>query len=150
MKINIGDSSPHYSIKEGFNAMDVQAVHKFLSEESYWAAQIPFEIVKNSLKNSFCVGIFYNDRQIGFARLVTDYTTFAYLADVYIEQEHRGRGLSKMLMDYIMEKEWVKNLRRFALATADAHSLYSRYGFVPLAKPERFMEINRPDIYKVK
>src|ERR1700709_702217 len=104
-----------YCIKEGFENMDVAAIHNFLSNESYWAKFIRLETVVISLKNSFCVGLFANTTQVGFARLITDYTTFAYLADVYVLKEHRGKGLSKMLIWYIMDVGWTKGLRRILL-----------------------------------
>ncbi|QEC50942.1 N-acetylglutamate synthase-like GNAT family acetyltransferase [Anseongella ginsenosidimutans] len=137
-----------YQLKAGFEQMDVQAVHEFLSRESYWAKDIPLRLVEESLKNSWCLGAFdQNGRQAGFARLITDYTTFAYLADVFVLETHRGQGISKTMMEYIMQEPWVKNLRRLMLATIDAHGLYQQYGFVPLDKPERFLEISRKDLY---
>ena len=128
--------------------MDVQAIHQYLSQESYWARGIPFETVDSSLKNSYCVGCFYMDQLVGFARLITDYVTFAYLADVYIVEGHRKKGLSKRMMAHIMEQQWVKQLRRISLATLDAHGLYRQFGFEGPSKPENLMEITRPGIYQ--
>lgn len=137
-----------YKIKTGYENMNVEAIHAFLSEHSYWAKNIPYSTVDSALKHSFCMGVFSTGKQIAFARLITDYSTFAYLADVYVLQEYRKQGVSKILMQYIMELEWVNKLRRCMLATLDAHELYKKYGFVPLQYPERFLEINIRDIYK--
>ena len=134
-------------IKSGFENMDIKAVHQFLSKESYWAKDIPLETVKTALQNSFCVGLFKDEKQIGFARLVTDYATFGYLADVYVLSEYRGKELSKMIMKYIMDLDFVQGLRRTLLATLDAHSLYSQFGFQLPKNPERFMEIKRSNLY---
>ncbi|MGY4539524.1 GNAT superfamily N-acetyltransferase [Mucilaginibacter sp. UYNi724] len=136
-----------YQIKEGLENMDVAAIHHFLNDESYWAKGIPLETVENSLKNSFCVGLFDDKIQIGFARFVTDYATFAYLADVYILKDYRGKGLSKLLIKHMMDLEWTKGLRRMLLATLDAHSLYKQFGFQSPANPEWLMEIKRNDLY---
>lgn len=130
----------NYQIRTGYENMDIKAIHRYLSTESYWAAGIPPETVKQSLRHSFCAGVFLDNEQVGFARLVTDYTTFAYLADVYILEAHRGKGLSKMLMQYLMDLEWVRKLRRMMLVTLDAHTLYSGFGFHGPEFPERVME----------
>ncbi|WP_159801879.1 GNAT family N-acetyltransferase [Flavobacterium sp. MK4S-17] len=135
-------------IKTGFENMDINAVHQFLSKESYWAKGIPMETVSVALKNSFCIGLFKDKKQIGFARLVTDYTIFGYMAGVYILKEYRGEGLSKMMMKYIMELDFVQGLRRTLLATFDAHSLYHQFGFKSPENPERLMEIKRNNLYK--
>lgn len=138
----------NYRLKTGFDQMDLDVIHNYLSRESYWAGNIPFPVVETSLKNSWCIGAFdENDRQAGFARLITDYATFAYLADVFVLDAYRGQGISKAMMEHMMEQPWVKALRRCMLATVDAHGLYLQYGFVPLDKPERFMEISRPGLY---
>lgn len=139
-----------YKIKIGFENMDIDSIHHFLSTQSYWAKGISFEIVKESLQKSFCIGTFYKNKQVGFARLITDYATFAYLADVYVIDAHRRKGISKMMIKHMMDQEWTNHLRRLLLATLDAHSLYSQFGYLPLKNPERFMEINRPDIYITK
>jgi GNAT superfamily N-acetyltransferase len=137
-----------YQIKAGLEHMDIAAIHNFLSIESYWAKGIPLQTVATSLKNSFCVGVFDDETQIGFARFVTDHATFAYLADVYVLEEYRGQGLSKMLMRYIMDLEWTKGLRRMLLATLDAHSLYEQFGFQSPQNPEWLMEIKRNNPYE--
>ena len=137
-----------YEIRTGFEKMNVASVHRFLSSESYWAKGIPYETIEISMKNSFCIGIFSEGQQIGFARLITDYATFAYLADVYILKDHRGKGLSKMMMDFIMKLDFLPGLRRTLLATLDAHLLYRQFGFDAVENPERFMEIKRTNIYE--
>ena len=129
------------------NLVDVVAVHRYLSEESYWAKNIPFETVKRSISNSLCFGIYIDTKQIGFARWVTDKATFAYLCDVYVETTYRGLGLSKKLMSLMMFHPDLQGLRTYTLGTLDAHGLYAQYGFKPLATPERRMEIVVKDIY---
>lgn len=103
--------------------------------------------MERSIKNSLCVGIYREDRQLGFARIITDYATFAYLADVFVDPSFRGNGLSKLLMRFIFSFEFVSGLRRFMLGTRDAHGLYQQSGFLPLTHPERFMEVFHPEIY---
>jgi GNAT superfamily N-acetyltransferase len=126
--------------------LDVLYIHKFLSDKSYWARAVPIDIVRQSINNSMAIGIYHEDRQVGFARVVSDFATFAYLADVFVDEAYRGRGLSKRLIEFIFSFEDLTRLRRFLLATADAHSLYAQYGFKPLKSPERFMEIHKPYI----
>jgi len=137
----------NFKIKLGIENMDINAIQKFLNEESYWAKGIPREIVSISLQNSFCAGTFLDRQQIAFARLITDYATFAYLADVYVLPEFRGKGLSKLLVSEILTQPFVLKLRRILLATADAHSLYQKFGFAPPADPGTLMEIKRNNIY---
>ncbi|HEY4652911.1 MAG TPA: GNAT family N-acetyltransferase [Cyclobacteriaceae bacterium] len=127
--------------------IDVGYVHRYLAERSYWAKGIPVDTVRASIANSLCVGIYKDGQQVGFGRLITDYATFGYLADVFVDEGHRGNGLSKKLVELILSYQPVKKLRRLMLGTVDAHGLYGRYGFTPLKHPERFMEIHRPDIY---
>jgi GNAT superfamily N-acetyltransferase len=127
--------------------IDLRAVHDFLTN-SYWARGIPLETVQRSIENSLCFGIYHGDRQIGFARVITDRATFAYLADVFVLPDYRGHGLSKWLMECIIAHPDLQGLRRWMLATQDAHELYAQYGFSSLKAPERWMEIHRPDVYK--
>ena len=127
--------------------IDLRMVHEFLTN-SYWARGIPLQTVQRSLENSICFGIYCGDRQVGFARVVTDRATFAYLADVFVLPRYRGRGLSKWMMECIMAHPDLQGLRRWMLATQDAHGLYQRYGFTELKAPQRWMEIHRPDVYK--
>lgn len=127
--------------------LQVSRIHAFLSQ-SYWAKDIPLAIVQKSIENSMCIGVYKNDVQIGFARVITDHATFAYLADVYIIEEEQGKGYSKQLMQYIMNHPDLQGLRRFMLATRDAHGLYEAFGFSTVAIPERIMEILHPGIYQ--
>jgi GNAT superfamily N-acetyltransferase len=121
--------------------LDVNYIHHYLSEESYWAKNIPREIVQKSIDGSLCFGVYCQDKQIGFARVITDYATFGYLADVFIDKHYRGKGLSKELMKFIMKQDVIKKLRRFMLATLDAHSLYTQFGFESQEVNKRLMGI---------
>lgn len=127
--------------------MDVDAIHAYLSGESYWARGIPRETVARSIRNSLCFGVFDGDAQVAFARVVTDRATFAYLCDVYVLPAYRGRGISKWMMEAVFAHPELQGLRRWSLATQDAHGLYAQFGFTPLARPERFMERTDPDVY---
>lgn len=138
----------HYKIKTGFHRMDLVSIHYFISKESYWAQNVPFEIVEKSLKNSFCIGVFDSeDKQIGFARIISDRATFGYLSDVFVLKQYRGKGVSKAMLQYITNIKWVKQLRRFVLFTEDAQMLYSRYGFRSLSDSEKYMEIVQDNMY---
>lgn len=128
--------------------IDVALVHHFLSESSYWAKNIPLEVVRTSIENSVCFGVYEGDDQVGFARVTTDKATFGYVGDVFILEAYRGRGLSKWLMQSILAHPELQGFRRWILATADAHGLYAQSGFKPLAKPERWMELHEPDVYR--
>jgi GNAT superfamily N-acetyltransferase len=127
--------------------MNIPYIQQYLSR-SYWAEGIPVETVKRAIEGSLCFGVYHHDVQVGFARVVTDAATFAYLADVFIDEKHRSKGLSKWLMQVIMDHESLQGLRRFMLATRDAHGLYKQFGFAQLTNPERLMQIVVPDIYK--
>lgn len=126
---------------------DFQLMHEVLSQ-TYWANHIPFELMQKAVQNSLSFALFYEQQQIGFARVITDQATFAYLADVFILDEMQGQGLGQFLMTNIMQHPDLQGLRRFLLATADAHALYTKFDFKPLQSPESFMEINVKDIYK--
>ena len=127
--------------------LDITLIHQFLTH-SYWAQGVSREVVERSIENSLCFGIFHDSAQVGFARVITDRATFAYLADVFVLESHRGLGLGKFLMECISNHPQLQKLRRWMLATQDAHGLYAKFGFAPLARPERFMERHDPDIYK--
>lgn len=127
--------------------LDVTAIHAFLTC-SYWSEGIDEPTVRRSIANSLCFGIFWSERQIGFARVVTDRSTFAYLADVFVVDEFKGRGLSKWMMEVIVGHPDLQGLRRWLLATRDAHDLYRKYGFAALAAPGRFMERYDADAYR--
>jgi len=132
-----------YLITSDRSRLDVGFIHTFLANETYWAVGRSIEVVKRSIDNSLCFGIYRKTEQVGFARVVTDFATFAWLADVFIVPEHRGHGLAKWLMEVILAHPELQGFRRWVLATKDAHSLYAQFGFIPLHRPGRWME--RPD-----
>jgi GNAT superfamily N-acetyltransferase len=127
--------------------MDLDVIHGFLTA-SYWAAGIPRETVARSIAHSLPFGLFAGVRQIGFARVITDHTTFAYIADVFVLEAYRRRGLAHWLMRSIVEHPDLQGLRRWVLATRDAHALYASVGFTPFSAPERWMERRNPDVYR--
>ena len=138
--------------------LNVPLIHAYLCNESYWSKGIPIEVVEKAIENSLCYGAYIiKDKgapgayaqhgQVAFARVVTDYATFGYLADVFVLGDYRKQGISKHLMQFIMETTEPFKLRRFMLATLDAHSLYTQYGFSELKHPERIMEISKPGVY---
>jgi GNAT superfamily N-acetyltransferase len=137
-----------YTITTDKSLMNMQDIYYWLSEEAYWCKGIPFELFNRTFDNSFCIGALIDGKQVAYARLITDYATFAYLADVYVEEEHRGKGISKKMMEILFDLDWVKGLRRIMLATKDAHGLYEQYGFGACKYPDRIMEISRPNIYE--
>lgn len=127
--------------------LEINYIHQYLSVESYWAKNIPVEIVKKAIEGSLCFGVYFKDKQVGFARVITDYATFGYLADVFIDKDYRGKGLSKELMEFIMEHHSVKLFRSMLLATLDAHKLYEQFGFKSLKEPGRYMSIKFFEAY---
>jgi GNAT superfamily N-acetyltransferase len=140
-----------YLVTTDKSLMKVSDIHRWLSEEAYWSREIPFETVRTAFENSYCIGVLDGDRQVGFGRLVTDYATFAYLADVYVEEAHRGKGLSKRMMEILFSMDWVNGLRRMMLSTIHAHELYRKYGFTACRYPDRLMEVLLPpDMYKAQ
>ncbi|MFD2405578.1 GNAT family N-acetyltransferase [Azorhizophilus paspali] len=126
--------------------LDLERIHELL-KTTYWSENIPLRIVEKAFANSFAFGLLHEGKQIGFGRFVTDYATFAYLADVFIEEPYRGRGYARLLIDTVLAHPDIRRLRRILLATADARGVYAPCGFGPLAKPQNFIKINRPDIY---
>ena len=129
--------------------LDVTFIHRFLCDESYWAANIPLELVQISIDNSLCFGAYDGGAQVGFARVITDYATFAYVADVFVVASHRGAGVGRELMAAIVGHPALQRLRRWHLVTRDAQRLYEQFGFRPLRSPERHMEIVVADPYKL-
>ena len=127
--------------------LDLKAIHRFLSEEAYWSKGIPFDKVAAAAKHSLNFGLYYQDKQIGYARIVSDFTTIAYLGDVYVLPEFRGQGLSKWLMQTIQQHPSLQGLRRWILLTGDAHGLYQQFGFTAIAAPERWMELHNKNVY---
>ena len=135
-----------FSITTDKALVDVDYVHQFLSQ-SYWAENIPMEVVQRSIEGSLCFSLFHKQQQIGFARVITDEATFAYLCDVFVDEKWRGKGLSKWLMKTIMEYPGLQSLRRFALITRDAHGLYRQFGFEPINNADRWMQVHTPGLY---
>lgn len=123
--------------------LDLEVIHDFLSHKSYWAQGRTLEVIKRGIENSLNFGIYQEGKQVGFARVVTDYATFAWLADVFVLEGHRGQGLGKWLIEVMLSHPRLQGFRRWALATKDAHELYRNFGFDELNRPERWME--RPD-----
>ncbi len=142
-----GTDSKRMQISTDFERMDIPLIHRFLSNESYWARGILLETVRKALRHSLCFGGFLDSSQIAFARVISDLTTFANLVDVLVLPEYRGRGFSKQLMTAVVNHPDLQGLRRFTLATSDAHGLYAAFGFKPLARPATFMERYDPDVY---
>ncbi len=137
-----------YMISTDKRLLDLSAIHNFLTT-SYWAKGIPFETVKKSIEHSLNFGVYQAGKQVGFARVITDYATYAYIGDVYILEDHRGQGLSKWLMQVIADHPELQGLRRWTLLTRDAHGLYRQTGFTEPQNPERYMERTDPDVYKI-
>lgn len=122
------------------NLMDIVMIHQYLSTESYWAKNIPLAIVERSISNSLNFGVFHQEKQIAYARIITDYSTIAYLGDVFVLSDFRGKGISKWLIKEITEHPPLQGLRRWILLTADAHGLYKKYGWESIPQPEKWME----------
>ncbi|HEX4933841.1 MAG TPA: GNAT family N-acetyltransferase [Gemmatimonadaceae bacterium] len=137
---------PTYELTTDPSRFDVDAIHAFLSR-AYWSVDVPKAVIEKAIAHSLCFGVLCDGAQVAFARVITDRSTFAYLADVYVHEAHRGRGLSKRMMDAIVAHPELQGLRRWLLVTRDAHGLYAQYGFTPLANPNRMMEIVRADPY---
>ncbi len=139
-----------YRVSTDPSLLHVDVIHKYLSEESYWAQNIPGEVVERSIKNSLCFGLYEKENQAGFARVVTDKATFAYLADVFILEEYRGKGLAKWLMEAIHAHPELQGLRRWMLGTRDAHSLYEQFGWTVLDEDtrKRFMQRHNKNVYQ--
>ncbi|MDD2315649.1 MAG: GNAT family N-acetyltransferase [Proteiniphilum sp.] len=137
-----------YTITTDKSKMDVVAIHDFLSKHSGWSDNIPYDSVKTSIDNSLNFGLFHHDKQIGFARIISDFSTIAYLGDVYVLENYRGQGLSKKLMDTIVNHPNLQGLRRWILLTSTADWLYEKYGFTKVPNPEIYMERFNPNVYK--
>jgi GNAT superfamily N-acetyltransferase len=151
--------SRHYEVKKeaylvstDTALLQIDVIHHYLSEGSYWALNIPREVVERSISNSLCFGLYENDKQIGFARLVTDKATFAYLADVFILEKYRGKGLAKWMLEIIQAHPELQGLRRWMLGTRDAHNLYEQFGWTVLDEDtrKRFMQRHFKDVYQQK
>jgi GNAT superfamily N-acetyltransferase len=127
--------------------LDLNLIHRFLTE-CYWAKGIPFEVVARSLQNSLCFGVYAHGKQVGFARVISDFATYAYIGDVFVLESFRGRGLGKWMMESIMRHPRLQGLRRWSLVTNDAHELYAKFGFTPPKWPEIYMEIYHAGVYQ--
>ena len=136
-----------YTISTDKDKLDIVSIHKFLANETDWANKIPIETLKKSIENSLDFGLYYKNKQIGFARIISDYSTIAYLGDVYILEAHRGNGLSKWLLNEIMQHPNLQGLRRWILLTNTAEWLYKKFGFKNVANPEFYMEKHNPNVY---
>lgn len=136
-----------FTITDRREDLDVEVIHNFL-RESYWATGIPRALVETSIRHSLCFGLYHDAYQVGFGRVISDQATFAYIADVFVLPAFQGRGLGKWLVSCILAHPELQGLRRWLLATRDAHGLYQQQGFVALRRPEVFMEINDPDVYR--
>ena len=139
---------PEVIIKTGKENMDVTVIHRYLSEDSYWAKGISYALVDRSMENSFCTGAFVDGQQVGFARVITDYYTFGWFADVFVLPEYRGNDISKKMLSHILEQPWSNRLRRKMLNTSDAHGLYRQFQFKELATPSNLMEVVNADAHK--
>jgi GNAT superfamily N-acetyltransferase len=136
-----------FLISTNRSLQDLNVIHGFLAN-CYWAKGIPRDVVARSIENSLCFGVYEESgTQVGFARVVSDFATVAYLGDVFVLESHRGRGLGRWMMECIMRHPALQNLRRWILLTRDAHGLYSQFGFTELKNPERYMELHRPNVY---
>ena len=145
-KVDMQWTRDEFAVTTNPKHQDVDVIHGFLSQ-SYWSKGIPRETVVKSLKSALCFALMCNGRQIGFARVISDFATIAYLGDVFVLPEHRGKGLSKWLMDCVIAHPDLQGLRRWMLATSDAHGLYEQYGFAALKQPSVFMERHNPKVY---
>ena len=127
--------------------LDVDSIHGFLSTKAYWCLNIPKDTVQKAIQNSRCFGVYQNKKQIGFARVISDFSTIAYLGDVYILEEYRGKGLSKWLIETIMSDPNLQGLRRWILLTADAHGLYRQFGWTNIGEPDKWMTVHDKNVY---
>ncbi len=142
-----------YEISTDKTKLDLALIHDFLANQSYWAKDIPFNVLKKSIENALCFGLYHQGKQVGFGRVITDYATTAYVGDVFIIESYRGRGLGKRLVRTIVDHPELEGLRLWFLGTKDAHDLYRKYGFQKVADTpamERLMAILDPDVYKRK
>ncbi len=138
-----------YSITTDKTKLDLEVIHHFLSTQAYWSKNMPFEKVKQGVENSLNFGLFFKEQQIGYARIISDFSTIAYLGDVFVLPEYRGKGLSKWLMHEIMTHPNLQGLRRWILLTGDAHGLYKQFGWTEITNPDKWMELHNKDVYNI-
>ena len=138
-------SRGNFRVSTDKSRLDLEAIHGFL-KDAYWAKNISFEVVRQSIQKSLCFGVYKLDELVGFARVITDDAVFAYLLDLFILEAHRGQGLAKWLLECIFSNPELRSVRMWLLATKDAHGLYEKFGFRPLRHPERFMRLSMADV----
>lgn len=139
-----------FTISTDKSRLKLDSIHEFLSTKAYWCLNIPKETVATAIEHSLCFGVYEGDRQIGFARVISDFSTIAYLGDVYILEEYRGHGLSKWLLEVIMTYPDLQGLRRWILLTGDAHGLYRQFGWTDIADPTKWMELHNKNVYSTQ
>lgn len=144
---NIAVEKDQFLISTDRSKLDTDSIHEFLSTKAYWCLNIPKETVRKSIENSLCFGLYDGAKQIGFARVISDFATIAYLGDVYVLEEYRGHGLSKWLMETVMSHPQLQGLRRWILLTGDAHGLYRKFGWTDIADPSLWMELHNRNVY---
>jgi GNAT superfamily N-acetyltransferase len=140
-------SKDEFCISTDKTKLDVDSIHGFLSTKAYWCLNIPKDTVQKAIQNSRCFGVYQNKKQIGFARVISDFSTIAYLGDVYILEEYRGKGLSKWLIETIMSDPNLQGLRRWILLTGDAHGLYRQFGWTNIGEPDKWMTVHDKNVY---
>nr|PZN49050.1 MAG: GNAT family N-acetyltransferase [Bacteroidota bacterium] len=144
---NIAVEKDQFLISTDRSKLDTDSIHEFLSTKAYWCLNIPKETVRKSIENSLCFGLYDGEKQVGFARVISDFATIAYLGDVYVLEEYRGHGLSKWLMETVMSHPQLQGLRRWILLTGDAHGLYRKFGWTDIADPSLWMELHNRNVY---
>jgi GNAT superfamily N-acetyltransferase len=147
-KMAVLDDNGVVDVTTDLSRIDLDRVHAWLAHQSYWAEQIPKGVFRRAVTGSLCFGAIERDATVGFCRVISDRATFAYVSDMFVDPQQRGRGIAKALMAAILAHGDLQNLRRWVLVTADAHGLYARHGFAALAAPERFMERRDPEVYR--
>ena len=148
MTTHLSQTVGAYTVSDDPARLDVNAMHAYL-KRAYWSQEIPVEVIERAVQGSLCIGAYdASGAQVGLARFISDFATFAYVCDVYVLEEHRGHGLSKAMMAMAVSHPKLQGLRRWTLVTLDAHGLYEQFGFKPIANAERFMERIVPDIYR--
>ena len=147
---NVALYKNEFTISTDKSRLGIDSIHEFLSTRAYWCLNIPKETVQRAIEHSLCFGVYESEKQIGFARVITDFATIAYLGDVYVLEEYRGKGLSKWLMETIMSHPELQGLRRWILLTGDAHELYRQFGWTDLADATKWMELHNKNVYPKK
>jgi GNAT superfamily N-acetyltransferase len=144
---NLTVNKNDFCISTDSTKLNIKAIHDFLSTKAYWSLNIPYDTVKKAVDHSLNFGVYHNNEQVGYARIISDFSTIAYLGDVYILDEYRGKGLSKWLMEIIMSHPDLQGLRRWILLTGDAHGLYHQFGWTEIANPAVWMELHNNNVY---